>query len=153
MDAILKGVDRLVAVVVGAIVAASAASVCLNVFYRYALSSGLVWADEIPGYFLVWIAFLGAYLAIRGEGHIAFDMFVEKLPEGPRQVAQTVIDLVVVGFLAVLLVLSIDMIAVVGNREIETAEIPQGVFMAVLPISAGLMILGLLARILSRWRG
>ena len=149
----LRGIDRLVAVIVGAIVAASAVSVCLNVFYRYALSSGLVWADEIPGYFLVWIACLGAYLAIRGEGHIAFDMFVEMLPERPRQVAQTVIDLLIVGFLAVLLVLSIDMIAVVGNREIETAQIPQGVFMAVLPLSAGLMILGLLARILTRWRG
>jgi len=152
MDAVLKGIDRLVAVIVGAIVAASAVAVCLNVFYRYALSSGLVWADEIPGYFLVWIAFLGAYLAIRGEGHIAFDMFVEKLPEKPRRIVQTVIDLLVIGFLAILLVLSIDMIAVVGGREIETAEVPQGTFMAVLPLSAGLMILGLSARILTRWR-
>jgi len=152
MKGLLHAIDKAVAFVVGTIVAIMAVSVCLNVFYRYALSSGLVWADEVPGFFLVWISFLGAYLAIRAEGHIAFDLLVEKLPAKACLLTQSIVDLVVVGFLGLLLYLSIGMIEVVGGRSIETLPIPQGFFMAVLPLSAGLMILGLLVRIVERWR-
>ncbi len=148
----LKVIDRSVAAVAALLVAATAVAVCLNVFFRYVLESGLVWADEIPGFLLVWIAFLGAYLAIRREGHIAFDLLVAKLPPRPRAVLQTLIDLLVVGFLVLLVRTSVEMIARVGGREIETAPIPQGVFMAILPIAGMLMIVGLAVRIVARWR-
>ena len=150
---ILRLVDRAVAVLAASIVALTAVLICLNVFNRYVLARGFVWADEIPGYLLVWISFLGAYLAIRREGHIRFDLLVDKLAPWPRKALRVAVDLLVIGFLAMLLVLSVDMIAVVGFRKIETADIPRWIFMIVLPISAGLMIIGLLADIVARLRG
>ncbi len=152
MRMLINGLDRLVSVAVAVLVIAAAVAVCLNVFYRYVLEAGLVWADELPGFMLVWIAFLGAYLAYRDDGHIAFDAFLNKLPEMARRVALTVIDLMVGGFMVLLAVLSVRMMAVVGGRPIETLPVPQGVFMAVLPLSAGLIVLALLARIVARWR-
>ena len=47
---------------------------------RGALGNHRCTADEVPGYLLAWVAFLGAYLAMRREGHIAFDMLVERCP-------------------------------------------------------------------------
>ena len=150
--AVLRHVDRCVAAVAGACVAVTAVLICLNVFNRYVLQSGFVWADEIPGYLLVWISFLGAYLAVRDRGHIAFDLFVTKLPPVPRKALMAAVDLLVIAFLAVLLWLSWKMVGVVGQRRIETVDIPRWTFMIVMPVSAGLMILGLLVDLAKKLR-
>ena len=149
---LFRVLDTIMAAVAAAFVAATAVCICLNVFYRYVLESGLVWADEVPGYFLVWISFIGAYLAVRSRGHISFDMVVEKLPPAARRIAATLVDLLIIGFLALLLVLSLRMIAIVGDTEIETADIPQGLFMTVLPIACTAMIAALAAAALRRHR-
>lgn len=147
---ILDSIDRIIAVVVAGLVIATAIAVGLNVFFRYVLHLGLVWADEVPGFLLVWIAFLGAYLAYRRDGHIAFDMLLDKLPRLPRRIAHSLIDALVAALFIMLGVLSWRMISVVGGREIETLEIPQGVFMAILPVSSALIVLALIGRILER---
>ena len=53
---------------------------------RSALGDIVVTADEVPGYLLAWVAFLGAYLAMRREGHIAFDLLAESLPRMGRRI-------------------------------------------------------------------
>lgn len=148
----LNWLDRLVRVVVGALVATTAVAVCLNVFFRYVLNSGLVWADEVPGFLLVWIAFLGAYLAARDDGHIAFDMLVDAFPRGLRRVVRALGDLAVTGFFVLLGVTSWQMIVRVGGRSIETLPIDQGVFMGILPLASILMVIAMLARLIERWR-
>ncbi|WP_148253379.1 TRAP transporter small permease [Aidingimonas lacisalsi] len=148
----LRYLDRLIEIVVGALVALTAIAVCLNVFYRYVLGSGLVWADEVPGFLLVWIAFLGAYLATREQGHIAFDMLLESFPPLLKRVIKVFGDMAVIGFFVLLGITSWQMIERVGGRSIETLPIPQGVFMSVLPLASALMVVALSVRLVQRWR-
>ena len=173
----LKRLDRLVEAVAVLCLVVSTAMICANVFYRYVVLGWLregaqtvewlvpvfdalnnifgtlsVSADEVPGYLLVWIAFLGAYLALRRDGHIAFDLFLNALPPRGRWVLRSVIDGAVLGFLAVLLWEAIRMIRVDGATEIETAEIAQGWFMAIMPIAAVLLGLALVLRLIARDR-
>ncbi|WP_108447884.1 TRAP transporter small permease [Halomonas sp. BN3-1] len=148
----LRYLDRLVETVVGALVALTTIAICLNVFYRYVLDSGLVWADEVPGFLLVWIAFLGAYLAARKDGHIAFDMLLEAFPPLLKRVVQVIGDMAVIGFFVLLGLKSWQMIDRVGDRSIETLPIAQGVFMSVLPIASTLMVVALSVRLIQRWR-
>ncbi|GHC23756.1 TRAP transporter small permease [Aidingimonas halophila] len=148
----LRYLDRLIEIIVGALVALTAIAVCLNVFYRYVLGSGLVWADEVPGFLLVWIAFLGAYLAAREQGHIAFDMLLESFPPLLKRVVKVVGDMAVIGFFVLLGIMSWQMIERVGGRSIETLPIPQGVFMSVLPLASALMVVALSVRLVQRWR-
>ncbi|SME93682.1 TRAP-type C4-dicarboxylate transport system, small permease component [Tistlia consotensis] len=143
---LLRALDRLVGAVAGLCVAATAVAVCLNVFYRYVLASGLVWADELPGFLLVWIAFLGAYLAARDDGHIAFDLLVAKLPRPLSGLLSALVELSVAGFALLMVWLSLAMIRRVGWREIETLPLPQGLFMAVLPVAFALIALALALR-------
>ena len=100
----LRLIDAVVAALAALVLTASTAMICLNVFYRYAvlgwlrtLSETEAWAeslyqpldawlgaisvtaDEVPGLLLVWIAFLGAYLAMRKGGHISFGLVMESL--------------------------------------------------------------------------
>ncbi len=173
-----KLIDRLVTAAAVLCLVASTAMIVANVFYRYVVLDWLrigareaawltplydllneafgrvsVTADEVPGYLLVWIAFLGAYLALRRDGHIAFDLLIRALPARPGKGLRIAIDVAVLAFLGLLLWQSLRMIRIDGATEIETAEIAQGWFMAVLPISAVLLALPIAQRLLARLRG
>ncbi len=168
----LRGLDRAVEAVAVIIFAASCLFILLNVLNRYlvlgflrglakdwdglrpayfavrdAIGSIVVTADEVPGLLLVWIAFLGAYLAYRREGHIAFDLLAEALPTVWRKALAVANAVLIGGFLVMLLWQSIRMIRVSGATEIETAEIAQGWFMLILPIAALLLMIALLVRL------
>ena len=164
----LRLVDRTVGLVAVMCLVVSTGMICANVFYRYVVLDWLrgwakdggwvapvyramndvfgaisVTADEVPGYLLVWIAFLGAYLAMRNGGHIGFDVLIDRMAPRLRRGFRAAVDLAIVAFLALLLWQSVRMIRIDGATEIETAEIAQGWFMAVLPISAVLLIVAI----------
>ena len=154
-----------------AIFAASTILICINVINRYLVlgimrktASSFEWfnpiylsirqgfgsisvtADEVPGLLLVWIAFLGAYLAMRKEGHISFDMLLHKLPRFWHNTFILFNAIIICAFVGLLLMQSIRMIYVAGSREIETMEIAQGYFMAVIPIACVLFLAATLQR-------
>lgn len=108
---------------------------------RDLLGNIVVTADEVPGLLLVWVAFLGAYIAMRKDGHIAFELLADKMPRGIRIGIETLNTFLISAFLVVLLWQSVRMIRVSGRTEIETAEIAQGWFMLVLPIASVLLLL------------
>ncbi len=174
----LKLVDRIVTVAAVLCLVTSTAMILANVFYRYvvlgwlrtlareadwlipvydllneAFGSVSVTADEVPGYLLVWIAFLGAYLALRRDGHIAFDLLIRALPARLSHGLRIAIDCAILIFLGLLLWQSLRMIRIDGATEIETAEIAQGWFMAVLPLAALLLALPTAQRLVARLRG
>ena len=149
----MRLLDRVMAAVAAFLVAATAVSTCLAVYFRYVVGAALPWPEEISGYLLVWISFTGAYLALRDGGHISLDLFVDKLPERAGALLRTAVDGLVAAFLVLLAWLSIRMILIVGNTPLETVDLPQGVFMASIPISSIAMAIALLVNIVARWRG
>jgi TRAP-type C4-dicarboxylate transport system permease small subunit len=149
----LPVLDRIVAAVSAAAVAATVIITCLAVFCRYVLDSALPWPEEIDGYLLIWISFLGAYLAAREGQHLGIDMLMDRLPEGGRRALRSAVDLALVLLFALVLVYSLRWIRVSGGREIETAEIPKGIFMSVIPLAMALLIVALAADMLRRRKG
>lgn len=161
--------DRIVEGVAVLAFATSSLLICINVFNRYVVLGGFrtlskwfepltpvyltirnalgdisVMADEVPGYLLVWLSFLGAYIALRRGGHISFDLLVESLRPRLGVWVRRITTAMIAGFLIMLLWQSIRMIRVSGRTEIETAEIAQGWFMLILPMAAVLLLLALL---------
>jgi len=54
---------------------------CTQIFLRTVLSSGLLWADPLLRYLVLWSGLLGA-VAATGQGkHIALDVLSRKMPE------------------------------------------------------------------------
>ena len=170
----LRYIDKLAEVMAVLAFAVSSAFVFLNVLNRYlilgffrdiakeyehlrpayfavrdVLSNIVVTADEVPGLLLVWVAFLGAYVAMRQEGHIAFTLILEKLPQRFSVFIKSINTILISGFLLLVLWQSMRMIRVSGRTEIETAAIAQGWFMLILPISAVLLLVAILHRFLT----
>lgn len=169
----MRLIDRVIAFVGGAALIISTFLILINVANRYVVQGGLLkladagimpglyeftsthfssisaMADEVPGLLLVWVAFLGAYLAMRDGGHINFDLVVEKMSEKTKNILLKLDDLLIMGFLVLLLVQSWRMIMVDGSTEIETAEISQGWFMSILVIFSVLMLIALVNKFIS----
>lgn len=150
----IRFLDQVFTVAAAIIVAATALITCTAVFFRSVLHSSLPWPEELTGYALVWTSFLGAYLGVREDRHIAFDMLVDWLSPPKRKILRTITDLMVIAFFILLTYESIRMLRVVGNSPLSTIEvIPVGVFIVALPICSVGMVLALCLRIAERWRG
>lgn len=170
----LRALDKLAEAGAALCLGASTLMICANVFRRYvvlgwlsALAERAEWArpvaaffegmlapvgavaDEVPGLLLVWISFLGAYLVQRRGGHIRFGALTDALPSRAKSAVAFAVNLALLGFFALLFAQSVRMIRVDGATEIETAEIAQGWFMAVMPISAALLAAAVAAAMLS----
>lgn len=51
-----------------------------NVVLRYLVHDGVVWAEEIGRYLMVWLTFIGIGPVLRVGGHMAIDALPESLP-------------------------------------------------------------------------
>lgn len=149
---LVRYLDRLMAALAVTLIAATAVVTCLAVFFRMVVGASLPWPEELTGNMLVWTSFAGAYLAARRQGHIAFELLVDKLPAGVRNILLTVNDVLLIGFFGLLAWLSFRVISVVGGTSLQTLPIPKGVFMASIPICSVALILAVAIRGVGRWR-
>lgn len=149
---LIRWFDRLMAVAAATLIAATAVVTCVAVFFRSVVGASLPWPEEVTGNLLVWTSFVGAYLASRSRGHIAFDLLVEKLPDRLRKVILTFNDVVLIGFFGLLLGLAWKAISVVGGTSLETVPVAKGWFMAAIPFCAAALILAVVVRAVERWR-
>ena len=113
------------------------AVLCLvEVTLRYGFGGGLGFYDELAGFALVWLTFLGAVLARRDGAHIGIRDLVSRLSPRPRRIARILEHGLV---LALHLVLAwfgtVLVLRFLGERSI-TMPIPMGAFYLVLPLFA-----------------
>lgn len=47
-----------------------------QIFFRFIMGDGIVWAEEIAKYMMVWMALLGAAVVYYEQGHISIDFFI-----------------------------------------------------------------------------
>lgn len=76
-------------------------SIGYDVVMRHIFNAATIWADEVSGYLLVGIAFLGAAYTLTVEGHIRIETLMERLPTKKRQRLEFVTDVLSVAFLVV----------------------------------------------------
>jgi TRAP-type C4-dicarboxylate transport system permease small subunit len=50
-----------------------------QIFYRYVLGDGIIWAEEISKYLMVWMALLAAAIVYHDKGHISMQFFANRI--------------------------------------------------------------------------
>ena len=74
-------INSLENIVLSLILVAMIVLACTQIFLRTFLSSGVLWADPVLRYLVLWSGLLGA-VAATGQGkHIALDIFSRKIPK------------------------------------------------------------------------
>jgi TRAP-type C4-dicarboxylate transport system permease small subunit len=123
--------------------AAMSVLVFLGVVYRYVLLSPLAWVEEVVRFCLVWVTFLGAYLALRRGQHIAMDVAYRRLGPRGRRAADVLGGGLVAAFFLVLAWYGTRYAyAFLGARS-PYLGFPQGWTYFALPVGAVLLLVAL----------
>ena len=76
--------------------------VAAGVFWRYVLNDSLTWSEELAKFFMVWLVFVGAPIALRVGDHVAIHIFPDALPSRLRSILMVLISLLIVWFCYIL---------------------------------------------------
>jgi TRAP-type C4-dicarboxylate transport system permease small subunit len=149
-----RSLETLVIVVMGALVL----DVLWQVFTRLIIKDPSTWTEELAQFMLVWVALLGAAVALNRGAHLGIDYFVGKLPERIRLATEVFVFLVVALFSFCVMIIG-GMALVQLNLELGQTSPALGVkvgyvYLAV-PISGFFLtlyaVIGLLERV-AQWR-
>ena len=140
---------RPVEVIGAALLLVMIVTVLANVTFRYVLHMPLIWADELASMAFIWMAMLGAALAVDRHEHMKLTIFLPMLPPRLARAAE-VLGLVLVAVLLMrLLPVAISYAYEESYVTSPALGLPMTVRAAALPVGFGLM--GLLV-LLSLWR-
>lgn len=66
-----------------------------NVIFRFVFNNPFSWSEEVSLGLHIWVVFIGISSAMKRDGHVGIDYFVEKLPELPKKIAVIIRSLVI----------------------------------------------------------
>ncbi|HET8728984.1 MAG TPA: TRAP transporter small permease [Alphaproteobacteria bacterium] len=107
------------------------------------LASSVAWVDEATRYLLVWMVFLGLGLALARGKQVAMSAFLDRMPDGPRRLVRSVIDLVGLVFSLYVVWVGVEitqLVAASGQRS-PTLGISAAFLYATLPVGFALIAL------------
>lgn len=113
---------------------------CLQITLRTFFGSGLLWADPLLRYLVLWSGLLGAVMATSKGNHIALDLAGYLIPKQYRPFVQMVCHLfscVTAGFLTWAAILFIH-----SEKEFSVPglfEFPSWIWMLIFPLAFALM--------------
>lgn len=116
--------------------AVMATMVFVNVVARYVFNFSIIWAEEVSQYLMIWIAYLGAGLALREGRHVALEMLHDCLPVAVSRRVRMAVGCLVLAFLGAVTVLGFQFAVFVWNQETPVLNISLGIPSLAIPIGA-----------------
>ena len=126
------------------LMASMAILVFANVVMRYVFNQSIFWVEEFTQVQMIWVAYLGAGLALREGRHVAVDMLQDVLPAPLRRLTRLFIALAMAAFLLTLIVLGVQIAEFTWDQETPAMGMPAGLPYLGIPIGAAAMLLHLL---------
>jgi len=122
--------------------------VLAQVVLRYVFRAPLVWAEEASVFLMIWIAFVGAGLALREGAHIAMTLLPARLPLLWSRALLAVSGVAMIGFLAVVAWQGVLLAAFVGDQPSPALRVPMVWPYAIMPLGAAFMVLEVVAALI-----
>lgn len=144
LDRLEHLVVRLNQGLVVALMASMAALVFANVVARYLFSSSVIWVEELTQVQMIWVAYLGAGLALREGRHVAVDTLQDLLPAALRRALRQLIATALALFLLALAVLGVQIVVFTWTQETPVLGISAGLPYLAVPLGAAALLLHLL---------
>lgn len=145
--------DGAIEAVAATLMAITCAIVFLGVFFRYVLVDPLTWTEEIARLCLVWITFLGTYLAYRRNLHICIELLRTRVSRRTQRGIQLAVLVLVGSFMAMLTVQGAQYSQKFMASATPLLGVPLGVVYAALPVSAALLLGAIMVDLLAFFRG
>ena len=143
-DRLDSAVDAILAVMLASL----AVIVFVQVVFRYLLNNALSWPEETARLLVVWLSYLGAYMALRHKKHVGFTLLVKKLPVSVQGIVGVVNSVLMLTFVALIIVEGWRFMAASITTHMPYTGLSYGLFAySVFPVSGLLMALQLISDI------
>jgi len=144
--------DRLIGIVVefigAALVLAETCILFAGVVSRYVFNSSLLWTDELATFLFLWLAMVGAVVALRHDGHMRLTTFATWVGSEWGGWLGTIAELAVIVFVLEILVPAQQYLQVQRSVELITLHISDGYRVVAILVGAGLIAIVALLRLL-----
>ena len=97
------------------LLALMALTLIIQVVMRYIFNNSLSWSEEFARYCFVWSTFLSISYSIKKGSMLRIDIVVQYLPKSWRKGIDIVMEFIVLGFFALLLYYSFDVVKRIGK--------------------------------------
>jgi len=146
-------VDRVAEIFAAVLLSTIVILIFLNSLSRFALSSPLVWTEEVVATLIVWVSVAGAYLALRRQELITVEVLTIRLPSNLRHGLQVVVNLASALVLAYLAWVSWRYFGLFGSDKTPYFGYPKGAYMLPLVIGWTAMAIACLLSLIGRRKG
>jgi tripartite ATP-independent transporter DctM subunit len=121
---------------------------------RYVFHAPLIWSDELAQMMFIWLAMLGAVIALRRGEHMRMSTFVNNASPGTRTLLETVAIIAAIVFLGCILVPAYEYAADEQFMMMPGMELSSSWRAAALPVGMFLMLLAGLLRlaVVAEWK-
>ena len=131
----------------GVLMVAITGVVFLQVVSRYVFSYPFDWPEELARYLFIWVALLGAALALKRGAHFSIDALVKRLPDRWRLIVPLSIHAILAAFTLVVAVKGFQLAMRVSEQLSSGMEIPMTYPYLSVPVSFAVMFKYLVAAI------
>jgi len=116
--------------------------VCVTVFYRYALNTGIIWAEEVPRTLVALFAFIACAMGVRDRLHISVAVVYRLFKAGgaARRIMDTLLNLSTLACGAIMTVYGWNLCAQLWRFTMAATGFPRSVQYISMPI-AGVIIM------------
>lgn len=137
---------RIVEAVAAGIVLAEIGILFAGVVARFVLNAPLIWSDELASILFLWLAMLGAVLAVQRGSHMRLTSVLGLVPAGVQPVLQALAICAPALFLLLLLPPALDYAQEQAFIQSPALGWPDSIRTAALPVGCVLMVLGCLVQ-------
>lgn len=146
----LKRLDQIEFAIAGGILALITLMVFAAAVMRF-FGHPLIWSVDLAQLLFIWLCFLGAARAMREKGHLGVDILIRKLPYLPRLIVETVVTLLVLGFLIVLAIEGTKLTMLNSQRVYGDSGLSYGFVTIAVPAGCLMLSVALLYNTAVAW--
>jgi len=122
-------------------------AVLFQVVSRFILKVPLSWTEELSRFALIWLTFVAASVALRGNGHFAVDILAHRLSPKMRKLHEFAVLVSMLIYLAVIFYTGLELLPVAHMQESAALDVHMSYVYLSIPFGAALMIFNTLIKI------
>ncbi len=146
--ALADGLEKLVDFLSKVAVVAMTGLVLVQIVQRYVLAAPFSWVEEMTVFLMIWMAFMGAAVAVRRGGHIAMTLLVERMPAKWARALFYLSTGAIIVFAAIVAWQGFRLVDSVGQQRSAALGLPMTIPYMVVPLGAVLIMVMALAQAL-----
>lgn len=138
-----KKIDKILAIILVAIMAIMVVNVLWQVFSRYVLGTPSFFTDELARYLMIWVGILGAAYVSGRNMHVAINVLPSKLEASSQKKLRQVVRILIISFCIFAMIIGgirLVYVTYVLEQYSPALNLPLSVVYSVIPLS-GLLII------------